>query len=185
MTPKEKVIEQVRERVDAAAVNCKIGAVLSCWPYEIRQALERGELFCFKIKNEKACGNYSQDEAKIYYDEAGNAVDYSLPYCDPERILDFALTAGLVPYGSDPLSLMVGTGHEADGVVEWEAVEQGFNDLIYSAHKMNREFFPPDPIWVNLSNYEVFCLCRCDNSDCSANLGPVDLRPLPFLPVAK
>lgn len=185
MNQKERAVSQVEEPVEAPVVNCRIGAFLSCGPYEIRQALQSGKCITFRRKNEASCRNFSLEEAKIFYDENGNAIDYALPYCDPDVVLDFAFTAGLVLPGFNPTSLLIGTSHQADGVEGWEEVEQGFNDLIYSAWKMSRSLLPPFPILVDGEGYEVYCLCQCNNLTCSANSGPVELNPLPFLSETK
>lgn len=185
MNQKERAISQVHEPVEAPVVNCKIGAFLSCNPYEIIQALRSGECISFRWRNGESCQNFSLEEAKIFYDEDGNAIDYALPYCDPDVVLDFAFTAGLVLPGSDPTSLLIGTSHQADGVEGWEEVEQGFNDLLYAAWKASRSLLPPEPIYVGMEAHEVYCLCQCNNLTCSANSGPVELNPLPFLPETK
>lgn len=182
---RERVVSQINEPVEAPVVNCKIEAFLSLGPDEIKQALRSGECISFRRKNEESCQNFSLEEAKVFCDENGNAIDYVLPYCDPEAILNFAFTAGLVLPGSDPTSLLIGTSHLADGIEGWEDVEPGFNDLLYAAWKASRSLLPPEPIYVDIEAYEVYCLCQCDNLTCSANSGPVELNPLPFLPETK
>jgi len=179
---KERIVEQIVDSVEAPVVNCNIGAMVPCGPYEIRQALNLEGLVEITPRNKAACENFSVEKAQIFYNEAGEAIDYSLPWCDPDVILDFAITAGLVLYGTDPASLLVGTGHLADGVQPWEEIEQGFNDLVYVARKLSRELLPPDPIYGDGANkYEVFCLCLCKNSACSAFGGEVKLSPLPLI----
>lgn len=154
-------------------------------PNEVRLALQSGECIGVRLSNEESCRNFSPDGVKIFYDKKGNAIDYAFPHYDPKVDLNFTVSAGLVPYGTGLQSLMAGTGHVADGAGEWEEVEQGFNDLVYAVMKMSRSLLPPEPISVDHRDYEVLCVCRCDNLACSANSGPVDLKPLPFLPESK
>lgn len=127
------------------------------------------------------CDNYSLEDVTIIYDEKGNAIDYDMPYTDPDQILDFTLVAGLVKYGTDLQGVFTAVHDEPPGEGKWQEVQDGFDGLLHSAQQANRHFFPPDRIMVEGKPYEVAAVTVCDNQKCIYNSGKTHIDPLPMV----
>lgn len=174
-------IGQVDDNVDCQVRNCKIGVVYHCSAYELREALKYGKSDVNCRANRDGCSVFSEEKAKIFYDSEGNAIDYELPYTDPNTKLKFTVMATLVKYGTDPQNLFIGTSNTADEGGEWSELRQSFNDLVHSTFQINRRLFPPNPIIIDGNSYEVAAIAICENRKCAEYAGEINISPLPLI----
>lgn len=183
-----EILKQIQREEEAPVRNCKIGVIIQCHPDEVREAVGEGK---HKFKRKASyrqrhpaitgCEHYSLEEVTIFYDEEGRAIDYDMPYADPDKILDFTLVAGLVPYGTDLQGVFTGTSEEPSGEGEWEEVGQQFNSLLHTVQQANRELFPPDRIMVDGKPHEVAAVSICNNLKCIYNSGRTSIAPFPMV----
>lgn len=182
----KELFDQIQRTEDAPVRNCSIGVSIRCIPYEIREAIKSGKYrfqrnasYRQQHPDETGCNNYALEDVTIFYDEAGNAIDYDMPDTDPEQMLDFTLLAGLVGYGTDLQGVLTGISEKSPREGEWEDLEQNFNSLMHTVQQANRSLFPPDRIMVGGKPYEVAAVSICENLTCIYNSGKTQIAPFP------